>query len=366
VHTFGFDISLVNGDESDCSVVSDFIAYDLASLTFSGLNTKLSFHNCRFSLETVRAILRLATAAEKYIHFISITECDIVDSINLKALEDEFIQLMAKTGLQQFHYSFHPDAFRYEVYMFFSMRNGCSLEVGAPRLEPRQQPGGELLSSQEVRVLIRMLGEVETLNELNICPGNFSADSIIQICGVIASLKRTIILGVTPWDTSNSEANKAICELIRSGRTVKELHLARVGEAHAEFSVDILADALSSSLYLTKIKLNLRHPDLSSAADFVEDLTWRIKYPNRLKEVQCIYSKMSMMSLQLMNDSASKSRFEIARNALSTKLECMQTKQAFVLIAMVYSVTIMKNKAARCPLRTLNVDILRKLAVFVW
>jgi hypothetical protein len=258
---------------------------------------------------------------------------------------------------RMFKFVINPDG----VIISFSHGNQMNVAFGTRQSESVES-GDELLPSEYVHMLMRMLRDMETLDHLDLSEVNLSTNAIIHICQVVASLNRRMALRLGPWDFSNSEAIHAVCEIIRSGRSLKEFHLGCDYKAHPGLPVEILADALSSSLYLTEVSLCGKFDEYASAIEYVENLIRRIEYPNRLKSLECWFPNLKDYG------SVSHIRLDDAKKALGAKLSRMQTKQAFVLIAMVYAVSTMKNKydfKVRCHLSMLNVDVLRKLAVFV-
>jgi hypothetical protein len=369
----GFEITITfangnvfDGSMIECKVINDFISIDLVSCKLSCVK----FTRCRFGLESLRAILSLATNSRRKLSDISMEECCIVESLDRKALEEEFLQRMAAGVLRTFVYSVSRSGdFKVKMRMWFSHINYICIHVAVPQVESGQN-GDTFLPSEHVRMLVRLLQDIETLEDLDIGATCLSVDAIIQICRYVASLNRNINLKLGQWDVSNSAANLAVCELIRKGRFLRQLGLGNFHIEQLGLPIDILADALSSSLHLTYLSLSPNHNEFIAAIDYVEALTRRIKYPNRLKGVGYIFCRLRG------NDSENDSLLENAENALNAKLLRMQTTQVFVLIALVYAVTTMTHKIGlakhkdglvfSCPLSLLNVDVLRKLAVFLW
>jgi hypothetical protein len=219
---------------SDCNLINDFIANDLASPGCHGLG----FKTCRFGFDSIRAIFHLATSKQKSLGLITVEECNFVEKIELGALEDEFIPRMAATGLYYFEFTTNPVG----IIMFYSDGNSMTIQFGARQSES-MKGRNESLPSEYVRVLTCVLQNIGTLNTLNMSEINLSAAGMVHICRVVASLDRNITLSLGGWDVSNSEANNAVCDLICRRRSLQYLSLGHAEKKNSSLPIEILVDA---------------------------------------------------------------------------------------------------------------------------
>jgi hypothetical protein len=206
------------------------------------------------------------------------------------------------------------------------------------------------------------------LTYLDMSQTDLSVNAILQICDVVASLDREMSLDLGRWDVSNSAANQAVCDLIRTGGALEQLSLGHFSKPLSGFPVDMLAVALSSSLCLRKMTIQCH--TLSEALMNVTQLTYRIAFPNRLEHVDYRFSDGSRV------DALYKARLSRAQETVNARLRRMQSKQVFVLLAMAYAVTAMKkcgglvkhenDLLVTCPLTTLNVVLLKHVASFLF
>ena len=356
------------GNSSSWKIINEFIANDLASLRV----LRLSFSECQVNTELVQSILRLLEKnPQSAIMNLEFHPCCMIDHRDAKGLEEEIFQFLAISGLEGCKLAFYgKDQHKFNQ-MNFTFASGKTIHVrfGIPRWIGRKKERPDrhdVVPPVHTRRLIRMMNEVETLNELDLSEIHLSVDDIHQVCQRIMN-RSVFSLNLGLWDVTNPKANEAVCNLIRNGPpSLKHLGLGSDFKSHPGLPLKVLGDALSSSLFLQTVGLVLDFTEYPKAIEYVEGLTQQIKYPNRLNSVRFLFYKLRPFDVQLNN------RVHEVEKALITKLAGMQTPRVFVLVAMVYAVNVMKkdresrSSMVNCPLAMLNVDLLRMLAVFVW
>jgi hypothetical protein len=353
-----FRLHFEDGNFSDCDLLNDCLTNELAYLNCDGIK----FDRCKLSLESIRALLHLIVTMPGELRSLEIYEVSGSENFDPKSMADEFIHLMATAGLSRFEYSrtTYSGGIQYQLDLRFLNRDSFDIWITHREFASLPLQTSEGLPLDQARVLMRILQDVKTLESLQLGNSKLSGETVILICRGVASLRKKVSISLGEWDVSNPDANNAVYELIRRGACLSELTLGCAETGHPGLSVDALSDALSSSISLGWLNLWLRDDGAQRAIDLLEDLTRRIKYPNRLGGIWAEFGNL------IVHDPALRNRFERANAALNAKLRRMQSKRSFMLIAMAYAVTTMKNKTrAQCSFTMLNADVLRKLAVFL-
>jgi hypothetical protein len=363
--TGGYHPMFREGSASDVHVLNDLIANELAGLKF----TTVTFHNCRFGLESIRAILKLV-GRRKFTSLEFKDNCSF-EGISTQMMDQELSQFVTTTGVQGLRHNRDVGSHGM-VRDFFTVHYppaSCvciAIEYDRVHLEMEKYS----ISGDDVRWIFRILQNTVDLHVFNLSGVTCSVDATAQIGQMLVpSVKQGLFaLGLGPWDVTNSDANRAIYDLIRNGRGEFQLTLGSSEKKLPTLSVDDLADALSSSLGIYTLVLNLQENGLHRAIDFIERLSARINCPNRPMEIWYKYDYEEEWNDHGFDaNGALYDRFLDARQALNLKLSRMQSTSCLVLISLVYAVTLMKGKkmAEKCLLRMLNVDAIRKLGLFL-
>ena len=341
-------------------ILDDFIAYDIASLNVE----RVVFYECVFGRSAILALLRLATTGGKKLKEIKVVRCSVVENLDSEIFQEECVKLMSAARLKELRLSYLKGQPMLEV--FFGIDSiTVNFDFGEPShvpsvgisLSEAEEPS--LITEEYTHVLTRVLKEVETFNELYLRDMHVSARTVIEICRVITSLNhnRTISLGLGKWEFTNSEANQAVCQVIRS----KNICNLTIGGCFnfvdcPGLPVEMLTDALSASLSLSKLLLHLNVEQLTNAVEYMEYLYRHITTPTRLGQLFCVFTRFPQ-----------EDQLQSIQDALLAKLQRMQSKEAYSFITIVYAVAngLKMDQMKESPILMLNVDVLTVLARFL-